>query len=188
MEPVLEAILYTAGESGVTLGELASILEISESAMRQQLEAYQQRLAADDQRGLQVQQFADRYYLLTKPAFVSAIKKYFAGPPAAGLSRIEIDEIRGVQSSGALTTLASRQLIKEAGRKEAPGRPILYATTQFFLDYFGLNQLADLPPLADAPEDTGEVDLFTAFRDDDQSQMAEDDKKMEQNQQHDNQK
>ncbi|WP_270766000.1 SMC-Scp complex subunit ScpB [Lacticaseibacillus rhamnosus] len=205
MEPVLEAILYTAGESGVTLGELASILEISESAMRQQLEAYQQRLAADDQRGLQVQQFADRYYLLTKPVFVSAIKKYFAGPPAAGLSqaalevlaiiayqqpitRIEIDEIRGVQSSGALTTLASRQLIKEAGRKEAPGRPILYATTQFFLDYFGLNQLADLPPLADAPEDTGEVNLFTAFRDDDQSQMAEDDKKMEQNQQHDNQK
>lgn len=81
MEPVLEAILYTAGESGVTLGELASILEISESAMRQQLEAYQQRLAADDQRGLQVQQFADRYYLLTKPAFVSAIKKYFAGHP-----------------------------------------------------------------------------------------------------------
>ena len=54
MEPVLEAILYTAGESGVTLGELASILEISESAMRQQLEAYQQRLAADDHRGLQV--------------------------------------------------------------------------------------------------------------------------------------
>jgi segregation and condensation protein B len=104
------------------------------------------------------------------------------------ITRIEIDEIRGVQSSGALTTLASRQLIKEAGRKEAPGRPILYATTQFFLDYFGLNQLADLPPLADAPEDTGEVDLFTAFRDDGQSQTAEDDKKMEQNQQHDNQK
>ena len=48
MEPVLEAILYTAGESGVKLGKLASILEISESAMRQQLEAYQQRLAADD--------------------------------------------------------------------------------------------------------------------------------------------
>ena len=160
MEPALEAILYTAGESGVTLGELAGILEISESAMRQQLDAYRQRLAADDQRGLQLQQFADRYYLLTKPAYAPAIKKYFAGPPAAGLSqaalevlaiiayqqpitRIEIDEIRGVQSSGALTTLAARQLIKEAGRKEAPGRPILYATTQFFLDYFGLNRLAD---------------------------------------------
>lgn len=205
MEPALEAILYTAGESGVTLGELAGILEISESAMRQQLDAYRQRLAADDQRGLQLQQFADRYYLLTKPAYAPAIKKYFAGPPAAGLSqaalevlaiiayqqpitRIEIDEIRGVQSSGALTTLAARQLIKEAGRKEAPGRPILYATTQFFLDYFGLNRLADLPPLADAPADTCEVDLFTAFRhDDDQEEATIDEKKMEQNQQHDNQ-
>ena len=205
MEPALEAILYTAGESGVTLGELAGILEISESAMRQQLDAYRQRLAADDQRGLQLQQFADRYYLLTKPAYAPAIKKYFAGPPAAGLSqaalevlaiiayqqpitRIEIDESRGVQSSGALTTLAARQLIKEAGRKEAPGRPILYATTQFFLDYFGLNRLADLPPLADAPADTGEVDLFTAFRhDDDQEEATIDEKKMEQNQQHDNQ-
>ena len=205
MEPALEAILYTAGESGVTLGELAGILEISESAMRQQLDAYRQRLAADDQRGLQLQHFADRYYLLTKPAYAPAIKKYFAGPPAAGLSqaalevlaiiayqqpitRIEIDEIRGVQSSGALTTLAARQLIKEAGRKEAPGRPILYATTQFFLDYFGLNGFADLPPLADAPADTGEVDLFTAFRhDDDQEEATIDEKKMEQNQQHDNQ-
>jgi segregation and condensation protein B len=75
------------------------------------------------------------------------------------ITRIEIDEVRGVQSSGALTTLASRQLVKEAGRKEAPGRPILYATTPLFLDYFGLKTLKDLPPLEEH-QAASEIDLF----------------------------
>lgn len=179
MQPQIEAILYTAGDAGVDLNDLAAILNISPAAMRQQLEAYQAALAEDDQRGLMVQQSAQRYYLLTKPDFAESLRKYFAGPPATGLSqaalevlaiiayqqpitRIEIDEVRGVQSSGALTTLASRQLIKEAGRKEAPGRPILYATTPFFLDYFGLKRLSDLPPLA-AATTPSEVDLFADF-------------------------
>ena len=58
-----------------------------------------------------------------------------------------------------MTTLASRQLVKEAGRKEAPGRPILYATTPLFLDYFGLKTLKDLPPLEEH-QAASEIDLF----------------------------
>ncbi|WP_461213103.1 SMC-Scp complex subunit ScpB [Lacticaseibacillus sp. GG6-2] len=179
MQPVIEAVLYTAGTAGVALTDFAGILNISPAAMRQQLEAYQQTLDADSARGLMLRQSEDRYYLLTKPEHAQTLRRYFAGPPAQGLSqaalevlaiiayqqpltRIEIDEVRGVQSSGALTTLASRQLIKEAGRKDAPGRPILYATTPFFLDYFGLKSLKELPPLQtqQAPE---EVDLFADF-------------------------
>ncbi|WP_390404524.1 SMC-Scp complex subunit ScpB [Lacticaseibacillus jixiensis] len=179
MHAQIEAVLYTAGSAGVELSDLAGVLGITAAACRQQLENYGQALAADEQRGLMLQQTQDRYYLLTKPALAPTLRKYFAGPPASGLSqaalevlaiiayqqpltRIEIDEIRGVQSSGALTTLASRQLIKEAGRKDAPGRPILYATTPFFLDYFGLQSLKDLPALetAQAPS---EVDLFADF-------------------------
>ncbi|MFD1442120.1 SMC-Scp complex subunit ScpB [Lacticaseibacillus hegangensis] len=181
MQPVIEAILYTAGEAGVGLIEFAQLLNISPAAMRQQLATFGQGLADDASRGLMLQSADDRYYLLTKPEYADALKQYFAGPPHTGLSnaalevlaiiayqqpitRLEIDDVRGVQSSGALTTLASRQLIKEAGRKDAPGRPILYATTPFFLDYFGLHTLDDLPPLDEAKADPTEVDLFTDFR------------------------
>ena len=181
MQPVIEAILYTAGEAGVALSDFAQLLNISPAAMRQQLATFGQGLADDTSRGLMLQSADDRYYLLTKPEYADALKQYFAGPPHTGLSnaalevlaiiayqqpitRLEIDDVRGVQSSGALTTLASRQLIKEAGRKDAPGRPILYATTPFFLDYFGLHTLDDLPPLDEAKADPTEVDLFTDFR------------------------
>ena len=64
-----------------------------------------------------------------------------------------MEEIRGVKSEKALNTLLSKSLIKEVGRKEGAGRPILYGTTKEFLDYFGLNSLDDLPPL---PEQLGE--------------------------------
>ncbi|WP_125581744.1 MULTISPECIES: SMC-Scp complex subunit ScpB [Lacticaseibacillus] len=180
MQPVIESVLYTAGEAGVELKAFAELLGISPAAMRQQLTTYAQALSDDSSRGLQLQEADERYFLVTKPEFAEVLKKYFAGPPQAGLSnaalevlaiiayqqpitRIEIDEVRGVQSSGALTTLASRQLIKEAGRKEAPGRPILYATTPFFLDYFGLHTLEDLPPLKPEAAPT-EVDLFSDFQ------------------------
>ncbi|WP_461224084.1 SMC-Scp complex subunit ScpB [Lacticaseibacillus suihuaensis] len=179
MQPALEAILYTAGSAGVALDQFAQLLNISPAAARQQLANLSQSLEDDPNRGLMLQQADDRFFLLTKPAFGDLLHAYFAGPPAQGLSqaalevlaiiayqqpitRIDIDEVRGVQSSGALTTLAARRLIQEAGRKEAPGRPILYATTPFFLDYFGLTTLDDLPALeaAQAPQ---EVDLFADF-------------------------
>lgn len=105
--------------------------------MRQQLEAYQKALAEDANAGLFVRQSADRYYLLTKPEFADALRKYFAGPPAQGLSqaalevlaiiayqqpitRIEIDEVRGVQSSGALTTLLVASWSKKLAEKKPP--------------------------------------------------------------------
>ncbi|WP_125703278.1 SMC-Scp complex subunit ScpB [Lacticaseibacillus daqingensis] len=179
MQPLIEAVLYTAGEAGVALETFAQLLGISPAAMRQQLATYSQALADDASRGLLVRQSDERYFLVSKPEFGETLKKYFAGPPAQGLSqaalevlaiiayqqpitRIEIDEVRGVQSTGALTTLAARRLVKEAGRKEAPGRPILYATTPFFLDYFGLETLDDLPVLGEA-EAPAEVDLFADF-------------------------
>nr|WP_263862217.1 SMC-Scp complex subunit ScpB [Lacticaseibacillus saniviri] len=174
---MIEAVLYTAGEAGISLVDLAAIINRNQTATRQQVEQLQARLAADTDTGLQVQVAGDRYYLLTKPDYHEAVARFFAGPPAHGLSqaalevlaiiayqqpitRIEIDEIRGVQSSGALTTLASRQLIQEAGRKDVPGRPILYATTATFLDYFGLTSLNALPPITD---ESGETDLMAQF-------------------------
>lgn len=60
---------------------------------------------------------------------------------------MEIEDIRGVQLSSSLQKLKLRNLIKEIGRVEAPGRPVLYGTTDYFLDYFGLNDLTELPEL-----------------------------------------
>jgi len=87
------------------------------------------------------------------------------------LTRIEIDEIRGVQSGSTIQKLVLRQLVTETGRLSEPGRPILYGTTDLFLDYFGLKTLDDLPAidldaLTDSEHPAPEADLFmTAFQD-----------------------
>ena len=69
------------------------------------------------------------------------------------LTRQEVDDIRGVDSSGVLKTLLEKKVIGPAGRKKVPGRPIMYRTTQKFLEYFGLKDLSDLPTLEDLREE-----------------------------------
>ena len=66
--------------------------------------------------------------------------------------RAEIEEIRGVETSGVLRTLLERKLVRIVGRKEVPGRPIMYGTTKFFLEHFGLQDIAQLPPLREFKE------------------------------------
>jgi segregation and condensation protein B len=68
------------------------------------------------------------------------------------LVRSEIEEIRGVETSGVLRTLLERKLVRIVGRKEVPGRPIMYGTTKFFLEHFGLQDLSQLPPLREFKE------------------------------------
>mgnify|MGYP004466378441 CR=1 FL=1 len=179
MNAQIEAILYAAGEDGVDINTFSQLLGIAPTAVRQQLDLFMQGLNADERRGLTCRESDDRYFLLTKPELAPVLKRYFQGPPSTGLSqaalevlaiiayqqpvtRIEIDEVRGVQSSGALQTLVTRQLVEEAGRMDAPGRPIMYATSPQFLDYFGLHKLSDLPDLAELPaaSDGTQLDLF----------------------------
>ena len=77
------------------------------------------------------------------------------------VTRVEIDDLRGVKSEGPVSTLIAKGLIMEKGRSEGTGRAILYGTTELFLDRFGLESLDGLPPLAQEEEDdTGETDLF----------------------------
>jgi segregation and condensation protein B len=68
------------------------------------------------------------------------------------LVRAEIEEIRGVETSGVLRTLLERKLVRIVGRKEVPGRPIMYGTTKFFLEHFGLQDITQLPPLREFKE------------------------------------
>ncbi|GAF39120.1 segregation and condensation protein B [Agrilactobacillus composti DSM 18527 = JCM 14202] len=176
----IEALLYAAGDDGTSIGVLAQALELDVAPVRQSLSKLQAQLAADPDSGLTIIEYGQTIKLATKPQYIKAIQTFLAGNVGQHLSqaalevlaivayqqpitRIEIDTLRGVNSSGALQTLMARQLLKEAGRKEVAGRPILYATSAYFLDYFGLTDLTQLPELATSDqtsEQKEQVDLF----------------------------
>ena len=79
------------------------------------------------------------------------------------LTRMEVDEIRGVNSRDMLRKLVAKGLVKECGRSNLPGRPILYKTTSEFLDYFGLATLSDLPEIKIDKDNNDDTELFTSI-------------------------
>ena len=162
---VLEGLLFVAGDDGITLEEASYILELERSAVRQLLDELKKRLE-DENSGLELLLTASHYKLVTKASLKSYIEKYAVSPYSSQLSqasletlaiiaykqpvtRVDIESIRGVQSSGSIQKLLLRDLILEAGRLETPGRPKLYKTTAYFMDYFGLESLDALPDASD---------------------------------------
>ncbi len=163
LSPILECLLFVAGEP-VTAAQAARLLEIEEEAAATAFEALRDERAGRG--GLQVARVAGGYQLRTRPEYAAIITR-FLQPDPQKLSRQavetlaviayrqpvtqpDIDALRGVSSSGVLRTLLDRGLIREAGRKETPGRPILYATTTEFLKHFGLGELSELPNLEES--------------------------------------
>ena len=162
---VLEGLLFVAGDDGISLEEASYILELERSAVRQLLDELKKRLE-DENSGLELLLTASHYKLVTKASLKSYIEKYAVSPYSSQLSqasletlaiiaykqpvtRVDIESIRGVQSSGTIQKLLLRDLIEEAGRLETPGRPKLYKTTAYFMDYFGLESLDALPDASD---------------------------------------
>ncbi|MBC7323802.1 MAG: SMC-Scp complex subunit ScpB [Moorella sp. (in: Bacteria)] len=157
----LECLLFVAG-GPVPLGTLASCLELPEEDVRE-LAAELQGLYNQERRGLQIREVAGGYQMCTRPQFANYIEALLQPElPALSMAaletlaiiayrqpvtRAEIEYIRGVKVDGVLNTLLGRGLIQEAGRKDAPGRPILYTTTPRFLEFLGLKDLNELPPL-----------------------------------------
>ncbi len=162
---VLEGLLFVAGDDGISLEEASYILELDRSAVRQLLDELKKRLE-DENSGLELLLTASHYKLVTKASLKSYIEKYAVSPYSSQLSqasletlaiiaykqpvtRVDIESIRGVQSSGSIQKLLLRDLIEEAGRLDSPGRPKLYKTTAYFMDYFGLESLDALPDASD---------------------------------------
>ena len=163
---LLESVLFVASGS-VPLGRLAKALGVSLTAVRNLLET----LEADyETRGLRLLWDNTGVQLTTAPQASTVVERFIGLEYNTRLSnaalealaiigymqpvtRPQIDQIRGVNSDGALRTLLSKGLIEEAGRMETPGRPILYATTPEFLQSFGLSSIDDLPILEDPDED-----------------------------------
>ena len=164
-EALLESMLFVAS-GPVSTYRLAKALEITPTAVGNLL----RNMDADyQQRGLRLQWSGNDVQLTTAPESSHVVERFLGLEVTSRLSqaaletlaivgymqpiiRPDIDQIRGVNSDGALRTLLSKGLIEEVGRKETPGRPILYATTPEFLQYFGLANLDQLPPLNDEEE------------------------------------
>ncbi|ABX27116.1 SMC-Scp complex subunit ScpB [Lactobacillus helveticus] len=180
-EANLEALLYAAGDNGLEEQNLTEMLEIDGESLDKVAQNLQQKLTQDADSGLQLIHIAHTYKLTTSPQTAKIIEKYFQKDLTKNLSqsaleilaivayrqpitRVEIDDIRGVNSSGALQTLVWRGLIKADGKKDAPGHPKLYVTTDYFLQYFNYHSLADLPLIEDFADNdsNGEIDLFEA--------------------------
>ena len=177
---ILESLLFAAGDEGLSLKQLAEVLEVNELHASEMIEDLRQEYDRDDKRGIMIVQMAGTFQLATKKENAAYLKKLVDSPHTSALSqaaletlaiiaykqpitRAEIEEIRGVKTERPLHTLMAKVLIKEVGRAEGTGRAILYGTTKEFLDYFGLKNLKELPQLPEKVEDEyiqEEADLF----------------------------
>lgn len=161
----LQAVLFAAPHP-LSVDELTNFLKATPEDVEEWLQSLQQILATDQDSGLCLDRVAGGYRLGTKPECgeyvenVTAVVKPGSLSPAAletlaiiaykqPITRAEMESIRGVRVESALTSLLERDLITEVGRKDAPGRPVLFGTTDTFLAHFGLHDLNDLPPLSD---------------------------------------
>jgi segregation and condensation protein B len=167
LKAIIESLLFAAGEP-VSLNRLAAVLD---SVPREEIRNAVGALGAEYSqggRGLTIEEVAGGYQLRTRKEFAPHIRKLLAGKPPRlsrslletvaiiayrqPVTRPEIEEVRGVDCGGVLETLLERRLIRIAGRKEAPGRPMIYATTAEFLEVFGLKDLDSLPDLKEFQE------------------------------------
>ncbi len=151
-EAELEALLYAAGDDGLETENLLQLLEISPAALRELANHLKDRLKNDENSGLQLICINQTYKLTTSPKCGDIISKFFQ----KDLSK----NLRGVNSAGALQTLVWRGLIKVDGKKDVPGHPNLYVTTDYFLQYFNYESLADLPVIEEFEADDNPVNLF----------------------------
>jgi segregation and condensation protein B len=168
LKAILEAILFVSPEP-VPVARLVSIVgTVSKAEVVQALGILTHDLDQDG-RGIQLVQVAGGYRLVTKQEYGPWLKRMDKAKAVQKLSRsaleslaiiaykqplvrAEIEEIRGVETSGVLRTLCERKLVRIVGRKDVPGRPIMYGTTKFFLEHFGLQDLSQLPPLREFKE------------------------------------
>ena len=168
LKSIIENVLLAADQP-VNAAELEKIF--LNTAEKNDLQLILEELKEEYQsRNLQILEVADGYQLCTRHEFNEWIRKFLKLDRSSRLSqpsldtlsiiaykqpltRQEVDDIRGVDSSGVVKTLLEKKVIGPAGRKKVPGRPIMYRTTQKFLEYFGLKDLSDLPTLEDLKEE-----------------------------------
>lgn len=169
-----EAVLFSGGEPQ-SIDRFSQVFDITPEKVVKVMEALEKRLN-EQKSGLELLRLDNTYQLATKAEYADYIKKMFDMrrrtplSPAAlevlavvaynqPVTKSFIEQVRGVDCSGVVTTLVEKGLIEERGRLELPGKPLLYGTTKNFLRCFGINDLSELPPLPkneNAEESTAE--------------------------------
>ena len=176
---ILEGLLFVVGEDGLNIEQIKDVFQIDEEEAKNLIFDLKNSYNNPD-RGLRIDFLGNKIKLTTKPEHKAYYQKLFLNPETYVLSqaaletlaiiaynepvtRMQIDELRGVSTVQIIRKLVAKGFIKESGRSNLPGRPILYETTSEFLDYFGLNSIDDLPDMRDfitPDENEDEVDLY----------------------------
>ncbi|WP_078413645.1 SMC-Scp complex subunit ScpB [Priestia abyssalis] len=176
---VIESLLFVAGDEGLSLAQICDALAIQKEEAKQIIGEMHKDFK-EENRGIEIIEIAGTYQLATKKENVEYVKRLVDTPSTQSLSqaaletlaivayrqpitRVEIEEVRGVKTERPIQTLVAKALIKEVGRADGAGRAILYGTTKEFLSYFGLKTIQELPvlsnPLETEPNEQ-EADLF----------------------------
>ena len=178
---VLEGLLFVVGDEGLTLNQICDSLDIKEDEAKELLLELKASYEGEE-RGIRISFLGNAFKLTTKSEHKEFYQKLLLNEETNTLSesaletvaiiayhqpitRIEIDNLRGVATAHIIRKLVAKGLIKEVGKSPMPGRPNLYGTTSEFLDYFGISSLDELPKFEEEKEEIQEDDkeLFTSI-------------------------
>ncbi len=175
MRGILEGLLFISGDDGIIYDELKKVMEIDEEKLNFLINELKEEYEKEEH-GIRLEQAGDTLKLVTKLEYKDYYSKMvdidsdlLSNAALETLAIIaynqpivrgQVDEIRGVDSSYNIRKLVLKGLIEEKGRSELPGRPILYGTTDKFLDHFGLASLDELPTIEENDNVNDDVDLF----------------------------
>lgn len=179
MEGIIEGLLYVQGDLGLTINQIEDILEIPEEEAKR-LVLNLKNYYEENNRGLRINYLGNTIKLTTKEEHQKYYQKLLESPSSNNLSesalevlaiiaynepitRGDLEKLRGIDSTYVLRRLLAKGLIKECGKSDLPGRPILYKTTDDFLDYFGLASIKNLPNIELLEEDNSPKDLYTSI-------------------------
>lgn len=164
IKAAVECLLFVSGDP-VSLKELSSALEVDQATLKKIINQLTDDFD-DETRGIKIVEINGSYQLCSRSELYEYVEKLLKPKAKTGLSQASletlsiiaykqpitkssIDSVRGVKSDACITRLVEKDMIKEIGRMEGPGRPILYGTTDTFLRLFGLKSIGELPPLND---------------------------------------
>lgn len=163
LKAAIEAVLFSFGDT-VSLSKIASALDIEKNKAKELIEELAKELDESDNSGVRIVSFEDSYQMCTKEEFYDTLIKINEVPRKYVLTdvlletlsiiaykqpitRIEVEKIRGVACDHAINRLIEYKLVQELGRLDAPGRPLLFGTTEEFLRTFGVRSIDELPTI-----------------------------------------
>ena len=156
----LEALLFVAGDEGMSINELSYVLSLSTEQVFEGLVQLNQKYKEDETCAIELKEYANRYMMTTKGKYQNLLQKYSQSPMAARLSQAALETLAVIAYKQPLT----RMEVDQKGRLEAPGRPRIYGTTAYFMDYFGLKNIEELPDISEMEADLAQNQTQLLFK------------------------